>query len=124
MNSSSKACRGQQIPTTESSRFEDYITIKYENLLRPSYLLQELDSYSMTVERITKTHKLLSQLVNIFLIYLLPGPQLLSPLLHLLAVLLVQLLQLLGLVFNQKVAFLILGKKKKKKSKQRINVLD
>lgn len=40
--------------------------------------------------------------------YLLPGPQLLSPVLDLLAVLLVQLLQLLGLVFNQEVAFLIL----------------
>lgn len=40
--------------------------------------------------------------------YLLPGPELLSPLLYLLAVFLVQLLKLLGLVFNQKVTFLIL----------------
>lgn len=40
--------------------------------------------------------------------YLLPGPELLPPLLYLLAVLLIQLLQLLGLVFNQNVAFLIL----------------
>lgn len=42
--------------------------------------------------------------------YLLPGPQLFSPLLYLLAVLLVQLFQLLGLVFNQEVAFFILEK--------------
>lgn len=40
--------------------------------------------------------------------HLLPGPELLSPLLYLLAVLLVQLLKLLGLVFDQKVTFLIL----------------
>lgn len=40
--------------------------------------------------------------------YLLPGSELLSPLLYLLGVLLIQLLQFLGLVFNQQVAFLIL----------------
>lgn len=43
-------------------------------------------------------------------VYLLPWSQLLSPLLYLLAVLLIQLLQLLSLMFNQKVAFLILKK--------------
>lgn len=40
--------------------------------------------------------------------YLLPGPELFPPLLHLQAVLLIQLLQLLGLVFDQEVTFLIL----------------
>ena len=40
--------------------------------------------------------------------YLLPGPQFLPPLLQLQAVLLVQLLQLLGLVFDQQVTLLIL----------------
>lgn len=40
--------------------------------------------------------------------YLLPGSELFSPLLQLQAVFLIQLLQFLGLVFNQQVAFLIL----------------
>lgn len=40
--------------------------------------------------------------------YLLPGSELLPPLLQLQAVFLIQLLQFLGLVFNQQVAFLIL----------------
>lgn len=40
--------------------------------------------------------------------YLLPGPQLFPPLLHLQTVLLIQLLQLLCLMFDQEVTFLIL----------------
>lgn len=43
--------------------------------------------------------------------YLLPGSQFLPPLLQLQAVLLVQLLQLLGLVFDQQVALLVLKQK-------------
>lgn len=57
-------------------------------------------------KRFYERHTFLSQRVSGY--YLLPGPELLSPLLYLLAVLLIQLLQLLGLMFNQKVAFLIL----------------
>lgn len=61
----------------------------------------------MWTEFVRHTHS--KQILNI---YLLPGSKLLSPLLYLLAVLLVQLFQLLGLMFNQEVAFLILKKKK------------
>lgn len=45
--------------------------------------------------------------------YLLPGPELFPPLLHLQAVLLIQLLQLLGLVFDQEVTFLILQQERR-----------
>lgn len=73
VNSSSKACRGQQIQMMRSLIVEE------------------------GVGKLARRVK-----------YLLPGPQLFPPLSHLQAVLLIQLLQLLCLMFDQEVTFLIL----------------